>query len=443
MLYFLMALFIIIGVLDFLRKHGFDQYLVAGRSQNATMVTLSMLATVVGGSATMGMVTLSGNVGFPAIWLYLSGTSGLMLLGITLARRVRETGAATLADLVGMLIGSRARALVAVIIVTGWTGIVAAQFVAAGRIVDTLTDLDATGALVAASVVITIYAILGGQSSIMKTDALQFFVMVGALLFAAGYIWKVSPAPLANFSFEFTNEKFPISKALYFLFIYGGSYLVGPDIYSRLFTSADDATAKRGALSAAIILPIIGLVVLFIGLSAAKGGADPKTLLTVEVVNALPSWAGAWLLGGLFCAVVSSADTCLVTAAGIIEHDILKGRRVSSMRIFIALFGGASLAIGLWRGDIIGLLLMGLGVFTTGVVAPVATALYFRGKREVNRQGLFIAILLGGSIGLTAGITGIQWLSFLGLGVSTAISLISALSGQNAKELQVKPATTD
>ena len=62
-----------------------ETYFVNGRRSSANVVALSIVASCVGGSATMGMAGLAWQVGTPAIWCLLSGAAGLVLLSLFLA----------------------------------------------------------------------------------------------------------------------------------------------------------------------------------------------------------------------------------------------------------------------------------------------------------------------------------------------------------------------
>ncbi len=111
-----------------------DDYYVNGRRSGSAQVALSIVASCVGGSATIGMAGLAWEVGLPAIWWLGSGACGLALLVRFMARKIRESGARTMPELVGIYLGSSARPLVSGIILLAWVAILAAQFSAWPRL---------------------------------------------------------------------------------------------------------------------------------------------------------------------------------------------------------------------------------------------------------------------------------------------------------------------
>ena len=89
--------------------------------------------------------------------------------------------------------GPEARALTGLIIAVTWTGIVAAQFTALSQIFSVLTGLDDTRALLmAVSLVVVAYTAAGGQLSVLRTDALQFALVLGGVAAACAWLYAAS-----------------------------------------------------------------------------------------------------------------------------------------------------------------------------------------------------------------------------------------------------------
>jgi len=86
--YFLVM--IAIGLVSRREAKGADDFLVAGRKGSSLFITGSLLATIVGGSATVGMAGLGFTQGLTGAWWLLVGSIGLVVLGIFLAEKVRK-----------------------------------------------------------------------------------------------------------------------------------------------------------------------------------------------------------------------------------------------------------------------------------------------------------------------------------------------------------------
>ncbi len=173
-----------IGAIDFIRAKSFDNFTVAGRSQNTASVTFSMLATIIGGSATTGLIERAYNIGFPAFWWLAVGSVGLLLQAIVLSKRVRELGLYTLPDVVELTMGKTAQVIASIIIIVSWIGILAAHFAASAKILAVYLPSVPLNAIVAAcAAAVIVYTAMGGQFSVLKTDFVQFiFIAVSVVV---------------------------------------------------------------------------------------------------------------------------------------------------------------------------------------------------------------------------------------------------------------------
>ena len=118
-----LCVFIVIGILDIKSIHNFTDYSVAGKNQGTFAVVMTLMATVVGASTTIGITDTVYKIGFPGIWWLAFGALGLILQSFFLSGRVREINADTLPDLAGKTAGRPAELLIAFIIVISWIGV--------------------------------------------------------------------------------------------------------------------------------------------------------------------------------------------------------------------------------------------------------------------------------------------------------------------------------
>ena len=102
-------------------------FLTGSATAGAFLCALSLVSTIIGGSATLGIGTLTQKIGAAAFWWLGVGAIGLFLHGLFVAPAIRASGACTLPDVLGRLVGSQARRRSAFIIVVSWVGVVAAE----------------------------------------------------------------------------------------------------------------------------------------------------------------------------------------------------------------------------------------------------------------------------------------------------------------------------
>ncbi|PKL08542.1 MAG: hypothetical protein CVV51_08470 [Spirochaetae bacterium HGW-Spirochaetae-7] len=410
-----------------------DNFLVAGRSQRKLLVVASMLASTIGGGLTIGTVNRAYNIGFPAFWFVAAGAIAHFLQGALLSRKVRETEAVTLPDLAEKLVGPSLRTLTSLIVLVTWTGIATAQFVAAAKVISGITGLGHQGAVAAAAAFLVVYTLIGGQKSVLRTDLFQFGFLATALLASLAWLFLGSPPAAGSVQVELFNAKFGFLDLLYYVIVLGGSYFICPMMFSRILSADTPANARKSSFMSGFGMLAFALVVTFIGLwSRASirdlGGLDPLNFIAHR---SLPGVLGTLLIFGLLAAILSTGDTVLLTAAGVMEHDILKRKTVAGVRLWTVVVGAVGAVIALYQTDIIGILIKTYNGYTAGIVPALFVAIVMSGKRKLNPGLTFAAVAAGYALGLSGsfmkeGSAAAKLLPMTGLAASAVLSLIAA-----------------
>ncbi len=401
-----LLIFILISIFDLKKITSFTDYAVAGRIQGTFAVTMSLLATVVGASTTIGITDTVYGIGFPGIWWLAFGAIGLILQSIFISKKVRETKADTLPDLARITVGKSAEMIIALIIVISWLGVIAGQLVAMNSLISFATGRSDKWLFVIVSIVVIAYTMIGGQTSVVKTDKLQFIVIVLGVILCCGYLYLVrgdDSSSVAN-NIQLINENYRPMNLLNQFFVIGGVYFLGPDIISRNFISKDETIAKKSAMIAGICLFIFSIFITLIGMWARynitpEDLGDSKTLM--YIANILPKFISVPLIFGLLSAILSSTDTCLINASSIFVKDILKKESVKYIRITVVVIGLFATALAvLGRGDIMSLLTGAYSIYTPGIIFPLLIAILCHSKNGVKTGIWIAAVILGGLFGL-------------------------------------------
>ena len=436
------ALLLALGVLDARHSRGEPAFFVNNRSSGAVHTGFSLAASCIGGSATIGMAGLAWQVGAPAFWWLGSGACGLALLTMFIARRVRATEAYTMPEIVAAWIGPRARTLVSLIIMPAWLAILAAQFTAMGKLTAALTGMAPEWALVVGAAVIVAYSCLGGQASVIRSDLPQCLLLLAGILVALFWLFGYDPAPLEALHLELVNESFGPDRFSYFMIIMGGSYLVCPMLFGRILSARSSTDAIRGCwLAVAMLLAsaaaVVALGVLCRGFVPAGTPADA---VLASAIRLLPSWVGMLLLVALLSAVLSSADSCLVTASTVLCNDLLGRRNVALCRLVTLLFGAGGLLLSTRGHGILDLLLMANDIYVCGVAVPVFAAMLM--KRGAVHSGLALtAVIVGGAGGLASAAGGQEIFGYAGMALAVAAMLAGRfVRGNSGKACSVSGA---
>jgi len=431
-IYFLVM--IAIGMVSRREAKGVDDFLVAGRKGSSLFVTGSLLATIIGGSATVGMAGLGFTQGLTGAWWLLVGSIGLVILGLFLAKKVREFALYTLPELVGKQYDRRMALAASLLIVIAWIGIVAGQIIAAGKILSVVGIGNPLLWMVLFTIVFVAYTLLGGQYAIIRTDTLQaaiiFIGIFGGLALLLSNLggWSGLKGSLSPEQFAFPiSSQFGGLELVKLLLLVGLTYVVGPDMYSRLFCAKDGKTARTSVFWAALfIIPLaFGITLIGMGASVLFPQISPEQAFPTVIKEILPPFMGGIVLAALLCAVMSSADTTLLSASTILVVDIvgwfkpsLSQRKILSLsRWGIVVLGVCSLMLALVLKGVINSLLFAYTVYAAGVILPVIAGFYKKQLR-VTPLGAMAALIGGGSVGLISKLFDIQYLDLGALLIS-------------------------
>jgi len=403
-----------------------DGFFVADRGGSSLLITGSLLATIIGASATVGMAGWGFTRGLTGVWWLLVGSVGLIILSLVWAKSVRRFGLYTLPELIEKQYGKGAGFVASILIVVSWVAIIAAQIVAAGKVLGVLVSGHDTLLMVIPALVFIAYTVLGAQYSIIRTDFIQSILLIGGILIA---LFMVLSQPEVGWIDGLINSEslssnyfsFPVSNTfdwvdlLSLLILTGGTYLVGPDIYSRIFCAKSEGVAKSSVLWAGLAIIPIAFFIVIIGMGAKVLYPDISSEQAFPTVigELLPVGLSGLVLAALLAAIMSSADTCLLTTSTIFTEDIYKQifpnvgeqKRLMISRLGIVIIGLVALLIALQLGGIISSLLLAYTIYTSGIVLPVLIG-FNKDRFKVNSYGALAAIIGGGGTALVVKLLG-------------------------------------
>jgi SSS family solute:Na+ symporter len=235
------------------------------------------------------------------------------------------------------------------------------------------------------------------------------------------------------------SSTFGAADLISYLLLIGLTYVVGPDVYARLFCAKDSKTAKVSTLWAAMLIIPFAFGIILIGLGALVlfPQISPEQAFPAIVTGVLPPFAAGLVLAALVSAVMSSASATLWSASTILSVNIIgyitnnksasETTTVSISRWGILAVGAASLALALVLNGVINALLFAYTIYTSGVILPTIAGFY-KDKLKVTSKAALIAIIGGGIAGLASKIWSVKYLDlgalFLSLFLLFAVSVV-------------------
>lgn len=426
-LYFILIL--IIGGISYKKIKNYEDFFIAGRQGSSLQIAGSLLATILGSSAIIGSVDFAYNVGWAGSWLMLSAAIGLILL-YSLLKYLNKFQGYNLPEILGKTYGIEVQKLASFIIPIAWIGIVASQIMGAAKIIMILCPLNYTQGVWLSGVVFIIYTYMGGQLSIIKTDFIQLLFILFGLLATIGYI-GVDIKEIN--SLGIINNKFNYIDVLILILTYSTTCLVGPDIYSRLFCARDMKVMKNSIIIVVLVLIPVGFILAAIGIYGAKFLGEinnNSSILLIIAEKKLNKVTSIFLYFGLLSAVISSADTTLLTASSLFSQTFIQDLRSKKAmlltRIMVVILGIFSIIIALYLKNILGALLMAVAIYSGAFIIP--TLLGILGY-TTNKKIVILAIIIGGTLAFISKIMGGEIGNYL-LILSFCLNLMTLIFGK-------------
>ena len=404
MLWTILAVILLLAVVlpGFSRRPAGAGFFLSGRTAGSATVAASLAATCLGASTTVGMVGRAYDIGWPAFWWLGAGALGLALLGLVWGPEMRaDPGVRTLPEWAETAYGAPARVLSAGLIAVMWIAVIAAQWVATATVMGALFGLPFAWGIALSAGVVSAYTAWGGQPSVLRTDRLQVLLILLAVLVPLPFLGGIEAGAGAG-DFAATGPLQMVAVVV----VVGGMYVVGPDLCSRVLLARDRTAVRRGALGAGLFLAATGVLLTAVGVAIRRSGvelANAREALPwlLAQSGAIPAPAGYLINAGLLAATLSSADTCLLTVASVLEldlcgrrHDEARQRRFG--RIFVALAGGVAAWVAWQRPQIIPNLLLAYAFYSGGLLAPLLLLRFPAAARRIPRRAVWLAMAAGG-----------------------------------------------
>jgi sodium/proline symporter len=340
-----LALMLGVGLACYRYMNTLDDYVLGGRRLGPWVSAISERASGESAWFILGLPGAAYALGLTEYWSVIGIAAGILtswtFIAIPLRRETERLGALTLPDYFELRFNDRTRILRIVsmaAILFFYTAYVAAQLVAAGKILNaTFGVAPIVGTIIGASIVVA-YTMLGGFLAVAWTDLIQGLMMacVAVFLPILGLISVGGPAALLERLAPRGPDFMTVSgghfgSGLMLGVVVGGlswgfGYLGQPHLLTRYMAIRRTSELRRGGLIAmgwtlisywgAPMIGIVGVAVLGPDL------ADPEQVMPLLAKALVPGWIAGLLIAGATAAMMSTADSQLLVASSSLIEDV-------------------------------------------------------------------------------------------------------------------------
>jgi Na+/proline symporter len=388
------------------RVQSEEDYIVAGRRLPLSLAWATLLATWFGAATILGAAEAARIDGVRGTVLdpFASGMA-LIVAGLFFARPLWEMRLLTIADFYGRTFGSRAELIASLVLVPGYFGWIAAQYMALAGIQGAFFGIEPTVGMLLAAAVVLAYTLIGGMWSVTLTDAFQMVVvLVTLIVLAAAAFAQLGDGAVARGIGRLLSETPSDSLTLWpeagaaAVIVWLGTWgsgvfgnIPGQDLMQRVFASKDARTAVRACLLAGVVYIAFGLIPVGLGLASrillpGDGGGEILTVLASQYLR--PGLTVVFVVS-LISIIVSTATSAVLSPATILGHNLLgklapfRARQLFVDRLAVVLITVASLIVAFSGRTILELLELSLSIALVSLFVPLVAGLYTRSRSEL------------------------------------------------------------
>lgn len=407
-----------IGVVSKGKINSMDDFILGGKRFNKFALTGTIMATMVGSGMMMGAAgsSYTDGAGGTLLWIYFGFGFGLILMGL-FSKRLRKTGARSLAEAISSAFGTNARLACAIVVVIYAASLVAINVAGLRTIIiyvfgDSLNLSMELATLIAVLIPIAFTA-MGGFFAVVWTDTVQLVIMIVGI-FVLGPIIGIQAAGgmdviTASYASEGLTLTNPLANGVSSGMIgLALSYVLAspgdPTMPQRALSAKDDKTATVSFTISGFIAFGFAVSLLLIGGAAhvlVPGLENADSALPMMIVQYYPPVVKGLAIAGMIAAIMSSFDSFLILATTHIMYDIgkvikpdLSDEKIhKSLPILTVALGIVGALIALFISSLLGYLSMVFSIIGSSVVPALVAALYFREK--TSKTAVTLSIIAG------------------------------------------------
>ena len=391
----------------FSRRESLEAYFLNKKSTGTWVMTLSIVATVIGAGSTVAIVSEVYNTGISyGIALPCGLIFAALLMGI-LAKRIKKVGEEyntyTLVDFFHKRFDSKNKKIMLIFQLSVLTLWIAVQAVAMASLASVLTDINFGTALLLVAGITILYTTIGGLKIDFITDFVQFWIILVVFLITAilGY------QQVGGFSSLFSSipkghlNPFAFGGIIWFLgaiFLSGFYALGNSSVWQRIMATKNQKVARKSYFLAIPIILFLSLIIVFFGLVASvllKDINQDFAIFSLMETILPPALVGVGF-AAILAVIMSSVDSLLIGGSTIIYREIFKKdqfenkKEIFYARLLTAAFGIIGFSIAFLIPKIVTLSLITVYLAIT-LALPTIFALY---SKKLSANASFCAILI-------------------------------------------------
>ncbi|KAK7790627.1 hypothetical protein R5R35_005091 [Gryllus longicercus] len=403
-----------------------EEVMLAGRNIGLFVGIFTMTATWVGGgyiNGTAEVIYTSGLIWCQAPFGY---ALSLVLGGVFFANKMRQQGYVTMLDPLQDSFGGRMGGLLFLPALCGEVFWAAGILAALGATLSVIIDMDHRTSVILSACIAVFYTLFGGLYSVAYTDVIQLFCIFVGLWLCIPFAWY--DKHVGSLSMEDVDWVGEVASNEWFYYVDYALLLILGGIpwqvyFQRVLSSKTAVRAQILSYVAAVGCVLMAIPSVLIGVIAkgtawnetsyghAPTKADETSMILPMVLQHLtPDYVSFFGLGAVSAAVMSSADSSVLSASSMFARNVYKlifRQRASEMeiiwvmRVSILIVGVLSTIMALTIPSIYGLWSMCSDLVYCILFPQLLMVVHF--KHHCNTYGSLAAYIIAFLVRISGG----------------------------------------
>lgn len=397
-IFFIIYLIIVvaIGVIA-ARKESEDGFMIADRKVAGFQVAATMSASFFDGSVLAVYLAYIYQYGFSAIWLFVGLAIGFMFLrkyASRIKKKADELKVYSMSEYFFRLFGKRNGLMFSLFLAVQFFLLLVVNFIISAKVLSVIFPVSYSLSVIVGGAIVLTYLLLAGFKAVVRTDFFQLIIMFLMSISVGFFLFSKTNIPVS----EFDLGTLGFGNITGFLIITGLGIMVAPDLWQRIFATRDDRNLKRGLGYAAIILPVLAVIISIVGLATKQIFPDivPEDALVIGFSNLLPGGLKELGMVLLYAVALSSSDTITFVVSSIFTRDLKNYTKKYSdesmrklTRFFMIVFVAFASIVAIFYQDILAL---GFSLASLNLALfPVVFASFYW---SLNRGAVFWSLAL-------------------------------------------------
>lgn len=407
---------LVVGFIAARRVKTVSDFTLAGKRLSFFMASATVFATwfgsetILGSSAEFAKKGLSGVIEEP-----FGAALCLILVGLFFAKRLYRMSLNNLGEFYLRQYGVATEIVSSIIMVFSYFSWIAAQFLALGIVLNTITGLDLKVAIIAMAVLVTLYTTVGGMWAVSMTDSIQMVVIIAGLLIVlvviaadhGGVAAVLAMPPSGHWQMMKTTDTGGIIAFVNAWAVIGLGSIPGQDVFQRVMSARNERVAVFSSIFSGLLYLSVAMIPLFLGylalhvLSPAESAGDLQFLIPKLILAKTGVWLQIIFFGALLSAILSSASGALLAPSVVLSENLLRKvvrsddhRQLFLSRACTLVIGGGSLAMALRHEKITELVSDSSAYGLVALFVPLVAGMFFGARNAVAA----ITSIIGGTL---------------------------------------------